>query len=173
METYFDTRKKTDDVPHDLKVLMRYTEKSVAEAGTDRVKEAGIHLAYEKAAGDEYPYRIYIGTETTGPLAVYETSDGYWSDLFSNGNFGRNYACGGTWFRDKTKCAPTIFRLFEILTGFRPACDAVLYVRPKQEEKEFRFAGGVWRIRPKTPGLQACVGRILLKIQEMPEESLR
>jgi hypothetical protein len=70
---------------------------------------AGVYVAYQRC-GDKL-IRMYIGTDTGGPILQYEfngagkwdgakTLDyptGAWTPLYSHGNFGRNCACGGTW----------------------------------------------------------------------------
>jgi hypothetical protein len=55
--------------------------------------------------------RRYIGTKSCGPMLQYDAegrdkyngidyvdmAHGAWTNCYSRGNFGRNYACGGTW----------------------------------------------------------------------------
>lgn len=50
--------------------------------------------------------RIYVGSKYHGPmLAWYE---GKWGNLYSRGNYGKNYACGGNWSSDSKKRYTTI-----------------------------------------------------------------
>ncbi len=69
------------------------------------LEEKNIHIAWEwsfdiAAELDEGRlYRIYIGTTTDGPRLCWY--DGRWRRLHSKNNFGKKYACGGTWSSDK------------------------------------------------------------------------
>ena len=40
---------------------------------------------------------FYAGTRESGPLVHWSSRDGYWRRCRSLGNFGKNWACGGTW----------------------------------------------------------------------------
>ena len=69
----------------------------------------GVYVAYERS-GDKL-IRMYIGTDTGGPVLQWDADGrgkwdgmqtidfpaGAWTICYSRGNYGRNYACGGTW----------------------------------------------------------------------------
>ena len=84
----------------------------------------GIYIAYEwrddPVDGDLV--RIYIGTKQAGPILQY-VSDGHglwdghnrrdfeggaWTPLYSHGNYGHNYPCGGTWTGHSLGIHPSI-----------------------------------------------------------------
>ncbi len=63
--------------------------------------------------------RIYIGTRYEGPRVMW--CDGLWRTLKSRGNYGKNWACGGTWqyvvgckeSADLNEVAPDLARAIE------------------------------------------------------------
>jgi hypothetical protein len=60
---------------------------------TDQIGD-GIYIAFEWS--DKTLIRIYFGSKTNGPMLQYYADSG-WTNLYSRGNFGRKYACGGNW----------------------------------------------------------------------------
>jgi len=70
-------------------------------------KQAGIDVAFQwsadPAAGMDQGelLRIWIGTKDAGPRLQWDGRTGKWQRLISNGNYGNNWACGGTWRQDK------------------------------------------------------------------------
>jgi hypothetical protein len=69
----------------------------------------GVHINFAINAQNDIVW-AYIGTVQTGPMLQYaqpgnryngfEDVDfiyGAWTPIYSRGNFGRNYACGGNW----------------------------------------------------------------------------
>lgn len=57
--------------------------------------------------------RLYIGTIDDGPLAMYDADSQQWYKLASKGNYGKNYACGGTWASTKAVQIPEIVTKLE------------------------------------------------------------
>ncbi len=56
----------------------------------------GVEVAFEHPTQDPSEIiGIYIGTKWHGPVLSWR-HDG-WSNLYSNGNFGKNFVSGGTW----------------------------------------------------------------------------
>jgi hypothetical protein len=67
----------------------------------------GVHVAYEWTKG--VLIRAYIGHEAIGPCLQYDVSGeaysgnlrvdmrGHWYNIYSRGNYGCKYACGGNW----------------------------------------------------------------------------
>jgi hypothetical protein len=52
--------------------------------------------------------RLYIGTKSAGPVAMYDADSGIWSELKSKGNFGKKYACGGNFSSHRISGIPEI-----------------------------------------------------------------
>ncbi len=83
---------------------LKSIEHPFAEKEINALAEKDIHIAWEwsfdiAAELDEGRlYRIYIGTATNGPRLCW---DGRWRRLHSKNNFGKKFACGGTWSSDK------------------------------------------------------------------------
>lgn len=70
----------------------------------DALAEKDVHVAWEwsfdiaSELDEGKLYRIYLGTTATGPRLCW---DGRWRRLHSKNNYGKKYACGGTWSSDK------------------------------------------------------------------------
>lgn len=72
---------------------------------------AGVYVAYQRRLDPIMYIRMWIGTNFGGPCLQYDFdgadkwdgeqrrdfANGAWTPCYSHGNFGRNYACGGTW----------------------------------------------------------------------------
>jgi len=46
---------------------------------------------------------FHAGTRESGPLVNWSAADGYWRRCRSNGNYGKNWACGGNWEIERIK----------------------------------------------------------------------
>lgn len=73
----------------------------------------GVYVAYEWIITEPVRKlcRIYLGTRQSGPILQYDHdgysryngwdhinhSTGVWTPIYSRGNYGRRYACGGNW----------------------------------------------------------------------------
>ena len=74
----------------------------------------GVEVAFESYVDGERAgtiFCIYIGTKWHGPVLSWR--DGCWTNLYSNGNYGKNFVCGGTWSSSShsgpgSRCFPTI-----------------------------------------------------------------
>lgn len=79
----------------------------------------GIYVAWQwchdPAAGlrNHRLHHIHIGTPATGPLAGYNCDTQQWYHNTSRGNYGKRYACGGTWGSKKTNKKPEIVERIE------------------------------------------------------------
>lgn len=75
--------------------------------------EGNIDIAYEWAGDcvdNQSLCRIYIGHKHSGPmLCLSNASCGKWEwrNLYSNDNFGKNIACGGTWSGSSSRTYPS------------------------------------------------------------------
>lgn len=82
-------------------------------------KQYNIHVAFQwycspiSEINDGKLMRIWIGAREKGPLAQYDASDNQWYELKNNGNYGKRYACGGTWRSVKINTAPKVFLILE------------------------------------------------------------
>lgn len=82
----------------------------------------GVYLAMQYRERDNELIRLYIGTKESGPMLQYETdsrlryngieevdfSAGVWTPIYSRGNFGKNYACGGIWSSHTKNLHPSV-----------------------------------------------------------------
>lgn len=79
------------------------------QGDVDRVQALGVDMAFEwchdPMAGLRQGelVRIYIGTRSAGPRAMWHRGDRKWSRLASRGNYGKNWACGGNWSGDRMR----------------------------------------------------------------------
>jgi hypothetical protein len=64
-----------------------------------------LEFAYEWDS-EGHLLRIYVGSKYHGPILSWY--DGQWTNLYSHGNFGHNYACGGNWSADSKKRYATL-----------------------------------------------------------------
>ena len=70
-------------------------------------KSTGIDVRFEKVTQPQTYFfpntitRIYIGKKGTGIVASYDVFNQQWYQCTSHGNYGKNYACGGTWSAKK------------------------------------------------------------------------
>ena len=72
---------------------------------TNDVRDEGnIYIAYSWRDDSELTF-IWIGHKYCGPMLQWST-DG-WRNCYSNGNFGKNPACGGTWSASSKQVYPT------------------------------------------------------------------
>lgn len=82
-------------------------------------EEVGIHTAWEwrnDPTAEEKAgrlCRLYVGTEQQGPLAMFDADSNQWHELKSRGNFGKRFACGGTFSSKKTDHKPEIITRLE------------------------------------------------------------
>ena len=73
------------------------------DSDVSRAAAAGVDIAWEwchdPMAGLRQGelVRIYVGTAGTGPLLQWDRTRKRWYVLSNQRNYGRNYACGGTW----------------------------------------------------------------------------
>jgi hypothetical protein len=58
---------------------------------------------------------IHIGTRDAGPVAGYDCNNNQWYTRTSRGNYGKRYACGGTWSAEKTSQKPKIVERIETI----------------------------------------------------------
>ncbi len=84
----------------------------------------GVEIAFERYAEGENKgklTRIYIGTKWHGPVLSW-TGEG-WCNLYSRGNYGKNFICGGNWSAEHKKRFPTIAEALEhrdyVVTGLK------------------------------------------------------
>ena len=56
----------------------------------------GVYVAMACNADTGELHNLWIGTPETGPMLAYHPDSG-WSPIYSRGNYGKNYACGGNW----------------------------------------------------------------------------
>ena len=66
---------------------------------------AGVDIAIETAEAGSRLIYIYVGLAGVGIVAQYNAESGQWFECRSNGNFGGNVACGGTWAAGKGSAA--------------------------------------------------------------------
>jgi len=91
----------------------------------DRAEAKGIYTAWEWRSDPSAELetgqlvRLYIGSKERGPEAQYNAYDNTWYRLISNGNFGKRYACGGTWRGEKcdSEETPEIFEKIKEVFG--------------------------------------------------------
>jgi len=82
----------------------------------DEIEQQGVFVHYETAHTQEGRTdlkTVYIGVYGLGVIAVYYAGSGEWHECQSYGDFGKNYASGGTWSVVKkhlsgAKYAPTV-----------------------------------------------------------------
>lgn len=66
----------------------------------DEMEQHGVFVNYETAHTQEGRTdlkTVYIGIYGLGIIAVYYAASGEWHECQSYGDFGKNYASGGTW----------------------------------------------------------------------------
>lgn len=63
-------------------------------------------VAYEAPVESAIIIRIYIGSRYHGPMLCWDGCG--WINLYSRGNYGKNYACGGNWAATSKKSYATI-----------------------------------------------------------------
>lgn len=66
----------------------------------DETEAQGVFVHYETAHTQEGKTdlkTVYIGVYGLGVIAVYYATTGEWNECQSYGDFGKNYASGGTW----------------------------------------------------------------------------
>lgn len=66
----------------------------------DEMEQHGVFVNYETAHTQEGRTdlkTVYIGIYGLGVIAVYYAASGEWHECQSYGDFGKNYASGGTW----------------------------------------------------------------------------
>jgi hypothetical protein len=56
----------------------------------------GVYIAMQYNCDTNELVRLWVGHRSIGPMLQYEEGEG-WTPIYTHGNFGRNYACGGTW----------------------------------------------------------------------------
>lgn len=77
-------------------------ERPWTEADAARAQAQDLDVAFVWASDPAAELRegeliyLYIGSRKTGPMYKWHCRDG-WHRLVGNGNYGRNYAMGGTW----------------------------------------------------------------------------
>lgn len=78
----------------------------------DALHRQGVDMAFEWCHDPRAGFRqgqlvrIYIGTKKDGPRVMW--SENAWYSHKSNGNYGKNWACGGTWSRSKNETSPDL-----------------------------------------------------------------
>ena len=73
---------------------------ALALLGADETEQQGVFVHYETAHTQEGKTdlkTVYIGIYGLGIIAVYYAASGEWHECQSYGDFGKNYASGGTW----------------------------------------------------------------------------
>lgn len=101
-------------------VRIRGGRRMVVEHAYNGEGEAhGIHTAWEWIDSPSNDYsagtlcRMYIGTASAGPLAMYDAGRNQWQALKSRGNYGKRYACGGNWSGAWIEGKPEILKTLE------------------------------------------------------------
>ena len=90
--------------------------------GAERLEAKGVYANFEFEVGnDESLVAVYVGLYGAGIVAAYYVYSDEWHECQSHGNFGKNYASGGTWttttkHKARAKYTPQIIE--QIIKGF-------------------------------------------------------
>lgn len=57
----------------------------------------GVYIAIQTRISDSQLINFWLGTKECGPMLGYNEYYNMWTPLYSRGNYGENYACGGNW----------------------------------------------------------------------------